>query len=359
MPALFLEKLCKQFPDGTMAVNSLDLRIDEQTFVTLLGPSGCGKTTTLRMIAGLETPTSGSISLGDRLLNDVPPVRRDIAMVFQSYALYPHLTVRGNLEYPLRKRRVPVSERAARVDRIADQLELRPLLERKPRQLSGGQQQRVALGRAMIRDPELFLLDEPLSNLDAKLRSHMRAELIELHRRVGRTMIYVTHDQLEAMTMSDRIAVLRDGNLQQYAEPEEIYRRPANLFVATFIGTPPMNLIDGEIVTSPEGSVLRASGFELRLPARLASAASTEKATRVTVGVRPEDVVVGSGPWSGHVRIIEPTGHETLVFVDVAGQQLVARVGSDHPVRALTSVPVDIRADRLHLFETQTGMRIG
>jgi multiple sugar transport system ATP-binding protein len=357
--ALFLAKLRKEFPDGTVAVNDLDLTIDERAFVTLLGPSGCGKTTTLRMIAGLETPTSGSIRLGDRVLNDVAPVRRDIAMVFQSYALYPHLTVRGNLEYPLRKRHVAAPERATRVARIAEQLELGPLLARKPRQLSGGQQQRVALGRAMIRDPELFLLDEPLSNLDAQLRSHMRAELIELHRRVGRTMIYVTHDQLEAMTMSDRIAVLKDGNLQQYAEPAEVYRRPANLFVATFIGTPAMNLIEGELATSAAGSVLRAPGLELPLPAPLAAAAAAAHAARVTAGVRPEDVAIGSGPWRGHVRVIEPTGYETLVFVDVAGQQLVARVGSDHPVRALTTVAVGIRSDRLHLFDAQTGSRLG
>jgi len=268
------------------------------------------------------------------------------------------MTVGANLEYPLKKRRVAAPERTSRVARIAEQLQLGPLLERKPRQLSGGQQQRVALGRAMIRDPELFLLDEPLSNLDAQLRLHMRAELIELHRRVGRTMIYVTHDQLEAMTMSDRIAVLKDGNLQQYAAPAEIYRRPANLFVAAFIGSPAMNLIEGEIAAGPEGAVLRASGLELPLHASLAAAVAS-KSSRVTAGFRPEDVTLGSGPWEGRVRVIEPTGYETLVFVDVGGHQIVGRIGGDPPVRAMTTVPVDIRLDRLHLFDANTGLRIG
>jgi multiple sugar transport system ATP-binding protein len=358
MPALILDKLRKEFADGTVAVNDLDLTIEERAFVTLLGPSGCGKTTTLRMVAGLEQPTRGVIRLGERVLNDVPPVRRDIAMVFQSYALYPHMTVRGNLEYPLRKRAMPGPERTTRVARIAEQLQLGPLLERKPRQLSGGQQQRVALGRAMIRDPELFLLDEPLSNLDAQLRLHMRAELIELHRRLGRTMIYVTHDQLEAMTMSDRIAVLKDGHLQQYAAPAEVYRQPANLFVAAFIGSPAMNLIEGEIAAGPGGAVLRASGLELPLPAALAAAAAP-MSPRVTAGFRPEDVTLGSGPWKGQVRVIEPTGYETLVFIDVSGHQVVARVSGDTAVQAMTTVPVDIRLDRLHLFDAQTGLRIG
>jgi multiple sugar transport system ATP-binding protein len=353
VPALVLDKLRKEFPDGTVAVNDLDLVIDERAFVTLLGPSGCGKTTTLRMIAGLETPTRGEIRLGERVLNAVSPARRDIAMVFQSYALYPHLTVRGNLEYPLKKRGVPAPERTARVARIADQLQLGALLERKPRQLSGGQQQRVALGRAMIRDPELFLLDEPLSNLDAKLRAHMRAELIELHRRLGRTMVYVTHDQLEAMTMSDRIAVMKDGNLQQYASPAEVYRRPANLFVAGFIGTPAMNFIEGELVSTPNGSALRAG--TLQLPLELAGRAAP---ARLTAGIRPEDVTICDGPWSGRVSVIEPTGHETLVFVDVEGHRMVARVASDHPVRALTTVAVGTRADRVHLFDTRTAARL-
>ena len=341
------------------AVKDLNLEIGDGEFMVLVGPSGCGKTTSLRMIAGLEEISSGTLRIGDRVVNDVPPKDRDIAMVFQSYALYPHMTVRGNLEYPLRKRRVAAAERATRVARIAEQLQLGPLLERKPRQLSGGQQQRVALGRAMIRDPELFLLDEPLSNLDAQLRLHMRAELIELHRRVGRTMIYVTHDQLEAMTMSDRIAVLKDGHLQQYAEPAEVYRRPANLFVATFIGSPAMNLIEGEIALGATGAVLRTPGLELPLPAPLAAAAAAAESKRMTAGFRPEDVMVGTGPWQGEVRVIEPTGYETLVFIDVAGQQVVARVGADHPVRVLTTVPVEIRVDRLHLFDATTGARIG
>jgi multiple sugar transport system ATP-binding protein len=358
MPALVLDRLRKEFADGTVAVNGLDLTIEEQAFVTLLGPSGCGKTTTLRMIAGLEQPTGGTIRLGDRVLNDVPPVRRDIAMVFQSYALYPHMTVRGNLEYPLRKRRVAAPERTTRVARIAEQLQLGPLLERKPRQLSGGQQQRVALGRAMIRDPELFLLDEPLSNLDAQLRLHMRAELIELHRRVGRTMIYVTHDQLEAMTMSDRIAVLKDGHLQQYAEPAEVYRRPANLFVATFIGSPAMNLIEGVIAMGATGAVLRAPGLELPLPAPLAAPRRRRKqAGDGGLSSRGRDgghwPLAGRGPSHRADRLRDAGVHRCR---RPAGRRPGRRRS---PGSRLTTVPVEIRVDRLHLFDADEAARIG
>jgi multiple sugar transport system ATP-binding protein len=223
---------------GFTAVHGLDLDIRSGEFVSLLGPSGCGKTTTLRMLAGLEFPTSGEIRISGRVVNNVPPSDRDIAMVFQSYALYPHMSVAENIAYPLKKRGVPRADRAAMVARTAEMLHLTDFLRRKPKQLSGGQQQRVALGRALVRDPKVFLLDEPLSNLDAKLRGHMRAELVELHRRLGRTMVYVTHDQLEAMTMSDRIAIMERGYLQQFAPPGEVYREPANRFVAGFIGTP-------------------------------------------------------------------------------------------------------------------------
>ena len=246
MATVTFDNVRKTFGE-TVAIPGLDLMIRSGEFVSLLGPSGCGKTTTLRMLAGLEQPTSGEIRIGDRPVNDVAPAQRDIAMVFQSYALYPHMNVAENIAYPLRKRGVPKAERPAKVKAVADLLQLGPLLTRKPKQLSGGQQQRVALGRALVRDPQVFLLDEPLSNLDAKLRAHMRAELIELHRRLGKTMVYVTHDQLEAMTMSTRIAVMRDGVLQQFATPAEIYHWPANAFVAGFIGTPAMTIAEGEI----------------------------------------------------------------------------------------------------------------
>jgi multiple sugar transport system ATP-binding protein len=246
-----------------VAVDDLNLSIEQGEFVSLLGPSGCGKTTTLRMLAGLEFPTSGEIRIGDRVVNDVEPGKRDIAMVFQSYALYPHMTVAKNIAYPLKKRGVPRAEREQMVAKAAEMLQLTPLLDRKPRQLSGGQQQRVALGRALVRDPKVFLLDEPLSNLDAKLRGYMRAELVELHARLGRTMVYVTHDQLEAMTMSDRIAIMLDGKLQQFAPPQEVYRAPANRFVAGFIGTPSMNLIDGELRQENGNWVFEAPGLTL------------------------------------------------------------------------------------------------
>ena len=251
MAEVAFEKVRKEF-GSTVAVDDLDLTIDEGEFVSLLGPSGCGKTTTLRMLAGLEEPTGGTLRIGERVVNGVPPSQRDIAMVFQSYALYPHMTVGKNIAYPLRKRGVREPERSERVGATARLLELEELLDRKPRQLSGGQQQRVALGRALVREPEVFLLDEPLSNLDARLRAHMRAELIELHRRIGRTMIYVTHDQLEAMTMSTRIAVMNAGVLQQFATPADIFHRPANVFVAGFIGSPGMSLVSGELISVSE-----------------------------------------------------------------------------------------------------------
>ena len=261
-----LERLHKQFGEF-IAVNDLDLDIRPGEFVSLLGPSGCGKTTTLRMLAGLEFPTRGTIRFGERVVNDLAPAKRNIAMVFQSYALYPHMTVAENIAYPLKKRGVPKALRPARVAAVARLLQLETLLTRKPRQLSGGQQQRVALGRALVREPDIFLLDEPLSNLDAKLRAHMRTELIELHRKIGKTMVYVTHDQLEAMTMSSRIAVMRDGFLQQFGTPAEIYDRPANVFVADFIGTPSMTLLDAELHFVGAAAEARIGPLVVPLPA--------------------------------------------------------------------------------------------
>jgi multiple sugar transport system ATP-binding protein len=334
-----------------VAVKSLSLSVASGEFVSLLGPSGCGKTTTLRMLAGLEFPTSGEIRIGSTVVNDVPPSQRDIAMVFQSYALYPHMTVAENIAYPLKKRRVPRSEREAKVREAAATLQLQALLDRKPRQLSGGQQQRVALGRALVRNPKVFLLDEPLSNLDAKLRAHMRAELIELHRRLGKTFIYVTHDQLEAMTMSDRIAVMHEGELQQFGAPKEIYEQPANLFVAGFIGSPAMNLIPGQLRAS--GGSLVFTGAGLNLP--IASGGTAGEA--VTLGVRPEDVTLGEGPFSGTVRVVEPTGHETIVMVASGDQTLVCRARPDVPLTVGAALPFGLRTSRLHAFNAVTGRR--
>ncbi len=332
------ERVAKRFGAFT-ALHPLSLEIGEGEFVALLGPSGCGKSTTLRMLAGLEHPTEGVIRIGGRAVNDLAPGARDVAMVFQSYALYPHMTVAQNIAYPLRKRGVPKSDRTRRVAEAAALLKLDALLDRRPKQLSGGQQQRVALGRALVRDPRVFLLDEPLSNLDAKLRAHMRAELIELHRRLGRTMVYVTHDQLEAMTMASRIAVMNLGRLQQFDTPETVYARPANRFVADFIGTPPMNLIEGVV---SEGA-FRGAG----LVVPLAQAPQGPAA----LGVRPEHLALGAGPHRAAVRVVEPAGHETLVIVETeGGARLTLRAPAG--ARPAPGEPVALGIDPagVHLF---------
>ncbi len=295
--AVRLESVTKRYA-STLALSSLTLTAEPGEFLVLLGPSGCGKSTALRVIAGLERPTSGSVRIGDRIVDDVEPKDRDVAMVFQSYALYPHLSVRRNIEFPLRSRHIAASERDRRVTDAARSLQLEQLLDRKPAQLSGGQRQRVALARAIVREPKAFLMDEPLSNLDARLRVEMRAELIELHRRTGTTVLYVTHDQVEAMTMGDRIAILNEGVLQQVGTPKDVYGRPANVFVAGFIGSPPMNLFPGELV-GEDG---------------------------VTIGVRPEDFTLGgaAGPvkLAAQVSLVESLGHEHHVACRVAAPSL-------------------------------------
>ncbi|TDV15666.1 ABC transporter ATP-binding protein [Paraburkholderia caballeronis] len=358
MAAVSFRQVHKAFGD-TVTIPSLDLDIADGEFVSLLGPSGCGKTTTLRMLAGLEQPTRGTIEIGGREVQTLPPAQRDIAMVFQSYALYPHLSVAENIVYPLRKRGVPKQQWPALLQQVVQLLQLEPLLARKPKQLSGGQQQRVALGRALIRNPKVFLLDEPLSNLDAKLRAHMRAELIELHQRIGTTTVYVTHDQLEAMTMSTRIAVMNGGVLQQFAAPDEIYYRPANLFVAGFIGTPAMSLADATLIRADDGFVVSAGGLSLRLPA---AALSLHAPREVVLGLRPEDVVLGAGPWHARVKVVEPTGHESIVLLDCGGVALVARVASDLPLaaelRAGDDVPFDVSLSRAHVFARDSGARL-
>jgi multiple sugar transport system ATP-binding protein len=329
------------------ALHGLDLSIKAGEFVALLGPSGCGKTTTLRMLAGLEFPTTGDIIIGDRRVNDLPPGERDIAMVFQSYALYPHMTVAENIAYPLKKRGVPKAERGPMVAKTAEMLHLTALLDRKPKQLSGGQQQRVALGRALIRDPKVFLLDEPLSNLDAKLRGQLRAELIELHRRLGRTMVYVTHDQLEAMTMADRIAIMEGGNLQQFAPPAEVYARPANRFVAGFIGTPGMTLVDGALVKSGSDWCFEHAGLRLAVPALDGGAAAGPAA----FGIRPEDVHLGKGDLTGEIVLTEATGHETIVTLAIApGVRVIARVAGTPALRMGERVPVWLDTTQAHVF---------
>jgi len=352
MSAIELRGVSKSF-GNVCAVDALDLEIDSGEFLSILGPSGCGKTTLLRMLAGLEQPCSGEIRIGDKVVNELPPSKRDIAMVFQTYALYPHMTVAGNIEYPLKKRRVPKAERSERVRMAAKLLELEGLLRRKPRELSGGQQQRVALGRALVRDPAVFLLDEPLSNLDAKLRSHMRAELILLHRRIGKTMVYVTHDQLEAMTMSDRIAVIDEGTLQQIASPDEIYARPANDFVAGFIGTPQMNFLEGEL--SDDATMFHSGAWSLSLNQSRISGNETSK---VKLGFRPEDIVIDDQGTPARVAVVEPIGHEIIVVFDADGSKIVGRFSPDVKMRADDTVRLSPRPEKLHVFATADGRRL-
>jgi len=359
MSEVIINHVFKRFGNVT-AVNDLNLVFKSGEFVSILGPSGCGKTTLLRMLAGLEQPTEGEISIGDKVVNNLPPGKRDIAMVFQTYALYPHMTVSGNIEYPLKKQRLPKAERAQKVQATAELLQLEELLDRKPRQLSGGQQQRVALGRALIRDPAVFLLDEPLSNLDAKLRAHMRAELIELHERIGRTMIYVTHDQLEAMTMSDRIAVMRFGELQQFASPEEIYSRPANEFVAGFIGTPSMNFIEGDLVNSAGGQKFESRGISIAIPPGLLPDDVVEVGDKMSVrlGFRPEDITVGAVGEDATVRVVEPTGHEVIVILDMHGNQVVIRVSPEQRLQSGENVKLQFRTEKLHFFGGTGSVRL-
>lgn len=346
MADVTFDNVCKRFGSFS-AVDALNLEIEQGEFVSLLGPSGCGKTTTLRMLAGLEFPTTGQIKIGDRVVNDIAPGERDIAMVFQSYALYPHMTVGENIAYPLKKRGVPKADRPALVAQTAELLHLTELLNRKPKQLSGGQQQRVALGRALVRDPKVFLLDEPLSNLDAKLRGYMRAELVELHRRLGRTMVYVTHDQLEAMTMSDRIAVMEGGKLQQFAPPTDVYREPANRFVASFIGTPGMNLIDGELTGGLGAWTFTAPGITLPTPALSPDA----RPGQACLGIRPEDLILGEGPIEARVQLIEQTGHENIVVVSVGEDlRLTGRVPAHKLWRIGETINCGFNAPNAHLF---------
>ena len=316
-----LEGLQKVFGKETLAVDIADMLIPAGEFVTLLGPSGCGKTTTLKLIAGLERPSHGAIYFGDQRVTDVAPGSRDIAMVFQNYALYPHMTVKANLEYGLKKHRVARDERQRRITWASEVLQLERLLQRKPRELSGGQQQRVALGRAMVREPKAFLLDEPLSNLDARLRLLMRAELIRLHHTIDTTMIYVTHDQVEAMSMSQRIAVMRDGRVQQYDRPEVIYRYPSSRFVASFIGSPGINMYEGDLLLHEGALRFVAPGVDLPLTGAVVERLNEPAATRVTLGIRPEDVLLHleTAPPDalvGRVTVAESLGPETIVTLE-------------------------------------------
>ena len=364
MAGVALERVRKVYEErgvAHVAVHAMDLTVADGEFLVLVGPSGCGKSTTLRMVAGLETVTEGVIRIGDRVVNDVPARDRDIAMVFQNYALYPHMTVYQNLAFALTLRREPREAIDARVREAAALLGLEAVLERKPRQLSGGQRQRVAVGRAIVRHPQVFLFDEPLSNLDAKRRVEMRRELAALHRRLGATTIYVTHDQVEAMTLGDRIVLMHEGKVQQVGAPLELYHRPANLFTAGFLGSPPMNQLEGRIVRS-EGAWFQAaeSGFRLRLGERGVPAAAEGRT--VILGLRPEAIEAAPGgerDFEGQVEMLEPLGHEALVTVRSGGAVLTARWAGETGLALGQVIGLRVAPGGHHWFDAATGEALG
>ena len=335
-------------------IHGIDVDIQNQEFVALVGPSGCGKSTLLRMIAGLEDVSGGTVSLDSDVINDIAPRDRDIAMVFQSYALYPHMTVAENMGFALKLAKVPADEIDTRVREAAATLNLTDYLERFPRELSGGQRQRVAMGRAIVRSPKVFLFDEPLSNLDAKLRVRMRTEIKSLHQRLGATSIYVTHDQIEAMTMADRIVVMRGGNIEQIGAPLELYDAPANEFVATFIGSPAINLLEGTIKGD---RFLMPDGSTLPLPGGLEK---SHDGRAVKYGIRPEHftIVEGDGMTIMTVDVVEPTGHETILSGTIGGQEVQITQAQRFSLAPGQQIPVSLRLDAVHLFDALTGQRI-
>jgi multiple sugar transport system ATP-binding protein len=357
MASVVLAHVSKQF-DGVVAVDDLSLEVDDEELLVVLGPSGCGKSTALRMIAGLEAPTDGTITIGDRVVNNVEAKDRDISMVFQNYALYPHMTVRRNIEFPLRSRKVPSTERDRLVADAAESLGLTEYLDRKPAQLSGGQRQRVALARAIVRRPAVFLMDEPLSNLDAKLRVQTRAELVELQRRLAATVVYVTHDQVEAMTMGHRIAVMTEGVLQQVGTPQEVYRRPANVFVATFLGAPPMNLIAGALESTPAGWRFRGQNIDVPLSAEVISPPELEHEIElrgdIRFGLRPEHFRICApgedGGIAGEVRFLEPVGSDLYLTVAVGGTSVQVRTDPDSTLQPGDNLSLLFDPWRVHIF---------
>ncbi len=359
MASVTLTRVHKRY-GHTLAVDGVDLEIPDGSFTVLVGPSGCGKTTTLRMVAGLEEVTTGEIRIGDSVVNDLPAAERDIAMVFQSYALYPHMTVAENIGFGLRLRGTPKHAIAARIDEVAQMLGLGDLLQRKPRQLSGGQRQRVALGRAIARRPAVFLMDEPLSNLDAQLRAQTRAELIRLHRELDATFLYVTHDQVEAMTMGAQVVVMHEGRIQQAAPPEEVYLHPASSFVASFIGNPATNLVPAEVCVNGAGPGLRlAGGVRVALPPRLQPAVGGRQGEEVLLGVRPEHVRLCTDAGTPYrVEMTELLGHQTLVHLRGAGPALVSTVDSRRAPRAGEEVLVAFDTECLNCFEPTSGRNL-
>ncbi|MDX8354035.1 sn-glycerol-3-phosphate ABC transporter ATP-binding protein UgpC [Cognatiyoonia sp. IB215182] len=347
MSNLKLSQLVKTYGQ-TEVLHRIDLDIQDGEFVVLVGPSGCGKSTTLRLIAGLEEVTGGSIEIGGKVVNNLEPKERDIAMVFQNYAIYPHMTVRKNIGFGLRSSKLPRAEKEKRIDEIAEILGMTDLLARKPGQLSGGQRQRVAIGRAMVRDPAVFLFDEPLSNLDAQLRTQMRLEIKKLHQRVGATIVFVTHDQVEAMTMADRIVIMKDGYIQQIGTPSEVYHAPANTFVAGFIGSPAMNMIPA---TVSGGAIQIDGGSRMELGAQISDH------RKVMLGIRPEDLAPVDGPAliTGSVNVREPLGHETLIHVGTSHGDIIAKADGRTPPELGNTVNLGAEAQNIHIFDPDSG----
>lgn len=356
------ENVTKEFRGGVRAVDSLNLMVDNGELMVLLGPSGCGKTTSLRMLAGLETVTSGVIRIGDTVVNDLPPRARNIAMVFQSYALYSHLNVYENLAYPLKVRKLPKAEIRRRVQDVAERVQIAELLQRKPREISGGQRQRVALGRAIIREPSVFLMDEPLSNLDAKLRLHMRGELKRFQRDLATTSIYVTHDQAEAMTLADRVAIMNKGILQQVGLPKEVYRKPANMFVAGFLGSPPMNFFRLDLRQQDGAAVLTGPSVRYPVPSAWLPELAAARGHSVVLGVRPEHVSISREPVDAalpaEVYVVEDLGNEVLVDTRVDGQAAVARITGVEPPAIGDRVWLTFPPGEAHLFDPDTELHI-
>jgi multiple sugar transport system ATP-binding protein len=362
MATVTFDHVTKKYGE-VVAVDDFNLEIQDGEFMVFVGPSGCGKTTSLRMIAGLEDITTGSLAIGEKIVNDIPPKDRDIAMVFQSYALYPHMTVRDNLAFGLKLRKVDKKEIEKRVQDAAGILDLGKYLDRKPKELSGGQRQRVALGRAIVREPAVFLMDEPLSNLDAKLRVQTRAEIARLHQRLKTTIVYVTHDQVEAMTMGQRIAVMSQAKLQQVGAPQELYDRPNNKFVAGFIGSPSMNFIPMTLEGSGEGATLKSEGVEIPVAAAFREGIGAVSGRNFIVGVRPEHWdVVPTGTEVATVQakadVVEYLGNEELLHIEVAGQDLVAVVSSERRVRPGDIVTLHIPLEKMHLFDAETELSV-
>ena len=368
MASLSLKNICKVYPNGFEAVKDFNLEVEDKEFIIFVGPSGCGKSTTLRMIAGLEEISSGELSIDGKIVNDVEPKDRDIAMVFQNYALYPHMTVFDNMAFGLKLRKVPKKDIEDKVNEAARILDLEKLLDRKPKALSGGQRQRVAMGRAIVRNPKVFLMDEPLSNLDAKLRVQMRAEISSLHRRLGATIIYVTHDQTEAMTLGTRIVVLKDGIIMQVDSPQRLYNEPDNLFVAGFIGTPQMNFVDAKCVIEGEKVTLEFGGFSVVLPPAKAKKLIDGKynGKTVTLGIRPDDIDDSQIQIETFKdSIIETTvtgyellGSEVLLYFDVAGVAMTAKVDSRTPARIGDKVRLAMEPGKVHVFDKETEQTI-